>query len=97
MRLSREMRPLPVDGRLDPVREQVGDEIRAEREQEHLRPAECEGDDKSDDEEHPAELADIREPDEDLIEPAHPVLDHPALEPVVEPDHAETIIRWCRR
>ena len=73
---------------LSPGDDQVRDEPRAEREQEHLRPPERQSGDERDREEDQAEGTDLRQPDEDLIEPAHPVLDHPALQPMVEADHA---------
>lgn len=83
-------RPRAVDRLLQPACGQVGGEVGGDDEQEQRRAPPEEGDEERDREPDEPERASVRKPLEDGIEPAGPMVDDPALEPVVEPDQIGT-------
>jgi len=65
-------------------RQHVGEEIAEQDVQKDRRPPPVERRDRRDDEEDRALDADLREGDEDVVQPGRPVVDDPALEPSVD-------------
>jgi hypothetical protein len=80
-----EGRSLDVDDALDRACEDVGDPVRGEHEEHQRRPAAEQGQSEPDPDPDEPERADPREPDEDVVEDAGPVVDDEALEVSVEP------------
>src|SRR5262249_25866057 len=87
----RQMRPPAADGGLQTPLEELARGQCSEREHEHLRPTQVDRRDRRNDEEDPSPDRQVRQPDEDTVQPADAVLDQPALEPVVEVDHFVTV------
>jgi hypothetical protein len=79
-----ERRPLTADGVAQDERQTIRDQIAEEDVEEDRRPPPVESGDGGDDEEDPALHAEVRERDEDRVEPLRPVVDDPALEPCIE-------------
>ena len=79
--------PLSACGMAQRERNQGAENIPQGDVQEDRRSAPVDGRDRSDYEPDQPLRADVRERDEEVVEPAHAVMDDPALEPGVEVDY----------
>ena len=75
-----ERRSVAVDQRLARQGERVGKPVGGKHEQQEPRPALEEREDERDRDPHEPERPDLREPDEDMVGRAGPVVDEEALE-----------------
>ena len=78
-------RPVDVDEPLEHVGEEVRDDVGGEHEEQEVGTPPDERDHEGDREPDGAERPQVREPDEDRVEDARPVVDDDALEVPVEP------------